>query len=217
VPVGQLDNAIIGHLWLMFASQCYWPTLTDSRLTPVYDWQASVMAGGQNRKVPAKWELLAGAGSLPKDVQYLGGWGQTNGWYHTTGTKMAGDVVVPSGFFFEENQIGAEVDPTTLTHKIVRRKRVDVTVTDVRAGCSRTNLLPLPGPVTMVMDLRVPGVDPPGSRISSPPSYANPTPGQWPTLEEAAKLAEVRRNAAAEMRQRAQDRGRPPASPPDIR
>ena len=72
VPVGQLDNAIIGHLWLMFASQCYWPASTNSRLTPVYDWEASFMAGGQNRKVPAKWELLAGAGSLPRDVQYLG-------------------------------------------------------------------------------------------------------------------------------------------------
>ena len=144
------------------------------------------------------------------------GWGQSNGWYHITGTNRAGDVVVPSGFFFEERQIG-QVDPNTLTHTMALRKRVDVTVTDVRAGCSRTNLLPLPGALTMVMDLRVPGVDPPGSRITRPSSYSNPTPGQWPTMEEAAKLAEVRSNAAAAMLQRSQDRGRAPASPPDIR
>jgi len=129
---------------------------------------------------------------------------------------LTGDVVVHSGFFFEERQIG-QVDPKTLTHTMALRKRVDVTVTDVRAGCSRTNLLPLPGTGSMVMDLRVPGVDPPGSRITRPPSYINPTPGQWPTLEEAAKLAETRRDADAEMLQRPPDRGRASAPPPDIR
>ena len=37
IPVGQLDNAVVGHLWLMFASQCYWPSLKTNWLTPVYD------------------------------------------------------------------------------------------------------------------------------------------------------------------------------------
>ena len=81
IPVGQLDSAVTGHLWLMFASQCYWTNQTTGRLTPVYDWRASVAAGGAMQTVPAEWDLLAGPGSLPREVRYLGNWGETNGLY----------------------------------------------------------------------------------------------------------------------------------------
>jgi ankyrin repeat protein len=68
IPVGEQDSAVVGHLWLMFASQCYWPNLNSDQLTPIYDWRASVAAAsigfGNHQKVSADWELLNGLGSL---------------------------------------------------------------------------------------------------------------------------------------------------------
>jgi hypothetical protein len=51
VPVGKTDSAVAGHLWLMFASECYWPSLKTDQLVPVYEWQASTAAGGQDIRV----------------------------------------------------------------------------------------------------------------------------------------------------------------------
>jgi hypothetical protein len=185
IPVGQLDNAVVGHLWLMFASQCYWPKLTTHRLTPVYDWQASVAAHGENKTVEAEWELLAGPGSLPREVRYLGKWGETNGLYKVTGTNSAGGTMIPSGFVFEERHVGP-LKENSFVHEMTLRKRVDVEVTAVRPVCSRKSLIPtLDGP-TLVADLRLEG-----SRPSSDlPLYINPTPGQWPMIAKARKLAE---------------------------
>ena len=110
VPVGQLDNAIIGHLWLIFASECYWPTLTNSRLTPVYNWEASVRREAKIERCLPSGSCWQAPAPCPGTFNILGGWGRTNGWYHTTGTKTVGGMVVPTGFIFEERQIG-QVDP----------------------------------------------------------------------------------------------------------
>jgi hypothetical protein len=212
VPVGQLDNAVTGHLWLMFASQGYWTNLKSDRLTPVYEWQASVASRGQTITVPAQWELLAGPGSLPREVRYLGEWQETNGLYKVTGTNSAGGTLIPSGFFFEERHVGS-IPPDSLVHEMALRKRVDVEVTAVRPVCSRASLLPSPLPITTVIDYRLgPGVPLAGStQITRPPSYRNPTPGQWLTLDGARKLVQARQDAAQNGRSRSE------SAPSDVR
>jgi hypothetical protein len=190
IPVGQLDNAVAGHLWLMFASQCYWPGLKTTRLPPVYDWRASIAAHGGMLAKEAQWDLLDGPGSLPREVRYLGQWGETNGLYRVTGTNSAGGTLIPSGFIFEESYVGP-LASNSLVHEMRVIKWVVVEVTAVRTNCSRASLLPSPGERTMVIDRRVDG----GAPTVRPPSYLNPTPGQWVTLDEARKLAGVRSNA----------------------
>jgi hypothetical protein len=205
VPVGQLDNAVTGHLWLMFASQSYWANQKTARLTPVYEWQASVAARGQMTTMPAEWDLLAGPGSLPREVRYLGEWKETNGLYRITGTNSVGGTVIPSGFFFEERHVGG-LAPDSLVHEMALRKRVDVEVTAVRPVCSRASLLPSPPAITTVTDYRLgPGVPLGGDpRITRPPAYRNPTPGQWLTLEGAQKLIQARTDALQNGRSRSE-------------
>jgi hypothetical protein len=185
IPVGETDSAVVGHLWLMFASQCYWPRQTTDRLTPIYDWHASVAMHGQNQKVPAKWDLLDGPESLPREVRYLGLWGETNGLYKITGTNLVGGLLIPSGFTFDQFRIGP-LNEQTFTHDMTLVKHVDVKVTAVRAGCSLASLIPSPqGPATIV-DRRFDSGIP-----NRPPSYMNPAEGQWPTLDQSKVIAKV--------------------------
>lgn len=185
IPVGQMDDAVVGHLWLMFASQCYWPILKTDRLTPVYDWHASVAAGSRLAE-RAEWDLLNGSGSLPREVRYLGQWDETNALYRANGVTSAGQTPITDGFVFEERH-------AVQFKGMVLRKRVDVEVTAVRPVCTRASLLPSPDAMTMVIDRRVDG----GAPTIRPPAYPNPVSGQWAPLEEAKKLAEVRSNAVA--------------------
>jgi len=71
IPVDLGYEQVSGHLWLMFASQCYWDSQHTDQLTPVFDFEASVGAN-PNRKVTASWDMLNGPGSLPREVRYLG-------------------------------------------------------------------------------------------------------------------------------------------------
>ena len=143
IPVGRLDNDMVSHLWLMFASQCYWGSQHTDQLTPVYDFEAS-FAGNSNLKVTAKWELLNGLASLPREVTYLGEWGETNGLYRVTGTNSVGGMLVPNGFVFEERVVG-QLSASSLVHELVVRKRVEAKVTSVQAVCSRKTLMPVLG------------------------------------------------------------------------
>jgi hypothetical protein len=176
IPVGQLDSAVVGHLWLMFASRCYWPGLNSDQLVPIYDWQASVAAGGQNRRVSADWELLNGPGSLPREVRYF-----PNAIYTITGTNTAGGMLFPAGFVFKQFNGDRFL------------KRVEVQVTAIRPACSRANLIPLPNGRMTVVDLRFDNGLP-----NRPASYQNPVIGQWPTFEEASRLVEA--NKAEQLR-----------------
>jgi hypothetical protein len=177
MPVGENDAWVVGHLWLMFASQNYWGGLKTGRLRPIYDWQASVPMD-PNMKVPAKWELLSGPGSLPNKVMYLGRWEETNGFYAVTRTNSVGGTLIPGGFVFEEQKAVA-------LEGMVLRKRVEVEVTAVQPACSRASLIPVPVGRTIVIDRRLalPG---PQQQLKIK-GYDNPVRGRWPTLEEAMK------------------------------
>jgi len=173
IPVGEQDSAVVGHLWLMFASQCYWPTLNSDQLTPIYDWRASVGAAssvfGNRGKVSADWELLNGPGSLPREVRYF-----PNASYTITGTNSTDGMLFPAGFVFKQFQGDRLI------------KRVEVQVTAIRPVCSRANLIPLPSKGTLVNDERFDSGVP-----NRPPSYQNPVFGQWLTVEESKKLAGI--------------------------
>ena len=189
IPVGRMDAAVIGHLWLMFASPCYWPKLNSKQLTPVYDWRASAEAGGQSLKVRAEWTLLAGTLLLPREVRYFNRINQPVAIYTTTGIDPQGNPPMPTGFIFEEQAIGAP-DPITLENTVIVRKRVEVKVTAVRPVCSLKDLIPTPAHRTWIVDKRV------DSGLSNrPASFKNPISGQWPTLEKSKELAAKQRAA----------------------
>jgi len=208
IPVGQLDIAVTGHLWLMFASQCYWTHLKSDRLTPVYDWHASVAAHGDKQTVEAQWDLLSGPGSLPREVRYLGQWEETNGLYRVTGSNSVAGMLIPTGFFFEARTVGPLLE-NSLIHGMTVRKRVDVEVTAVRPVCSRASLLPSPPAGTFIIDRRMPDLAAP----SSVPSYRIAKAGQWPSIEEATQMVGAVRNANALPPPRAPVQ----TPPPDIR
>ena len=176
VPVGNLDKDMVGHIWLMFASGCYWSNLHTNWITPIFNWNA---AAGVNPKLKeeAEWELLDGPGSLPKEVRYLGRWFETNGLYEVTGTNALEGILIPSGFVFEERQIA----PQTKSMKL--RKRVEAEVVSAKVGISKTNLIPLPPERSIIIDRRVAG------RL---PDYLNPTPGKWPSVQRARGLVAER-------------------------
>jgi ankyrin repeat protein len=180
IPVGEQDSSVVGHLWLMFASQCYWPSLNSDQLTPIYDWRASAGAAssvfGNRGKVSADWELLNGPGSLPREVRYF-----PNAIYTITGTNTVGGMLFPAGFVFKQFQGDRLI------------KHVEVEVTAIRPVCSRTTLIPLPSKGTMVIDERFDSGVP-----NRPPSYQNPVFGQWLTVEESRKLAGI--NKANDLR-----------------
>lgn len=183
IPVGQTDSAISGHLWLMFASGCYWPTATADRLTPVFDWQASAANHGQNSRVEGGWNLIGGPGSLPSRVWYLGYYGETNANYSITGSQSVGTVAVPTGFVFEQFRQG-ELTEDTFMHGMVVAKRVEVNVNVIRPVCSRTNLIPSPGASGVIIDYRLNSDVP-----NRPPSYQNPGADKWLNIEESRALA----------------------------
>jgi hypothetical protein len=185
IPIGETGSAVVGHLWLMFASQCYWPDLKTDQLRPVYDWQASVGAHGQNLKVRAEWELLNGPGSLPRAVRYFGEWDATNGLYKITGTNLVGGTLIPTGFIFERLQVGP-LNENSFVHEMVVVKRVDVEVTAVRPSCSIGSLIPSPDGPAVVVDRRFDSGIP-----NRPPSYQNPVNGQWPTVDKSKELAKA--------------------------
>jgi ankyrin repeat protein len=178
VPVGELDSAVVGHLWLMFASKCYWPALNSDQLTPIYDWRASAGAattGFANRqKTGADWELLGGPNPLPREVRYLDVLNHTNAIYTITSTNTAGGMLFPAGFVFKQFN----------GNRLI--KHVEVEVTAIRPVCSRASLIPLPSKGTLVIDERFDSGVP-----NRPSSYQNPVFGQWLTAEESKRLAGI--------------------------
>jgi hypothetical protein len=184
IPVELLDKGVDGHLWLMLASGSYWNDLETDQLTPVYDFQASIGAN-PSRKVRAKWELLNGPGSLPREVMYFGTWGETNGLYRVTGTNSVGGKLFPSGFVFEESRVGP-LNPDTFVHDMVVRKQVEAAITSVQPVCSRKTLLPVrqSGATVVIIDWRLKERGS-GNNL---PSYIVQDPAVWPSVEEARKL-----------------------------
>ena len=192
VPVGQDDGYFICHLWLMFASGCYFENITSNRLTPAYDSNASV-AVNPNLKREARWELINGVGSLPLNITYLEGpFHDTDATYAATGVTNVGNLKIPSGFIFEvriDNRLSKQfapgpIEPGESVPAYRVRKRAIATVMAVQQICTRSELMPQAQGKTMVID----------ERLAQP---TNPTPVfynfqngvRWVSVEEAKKLA----------------------------
>lgn len=186
VPVSIADADMVSHLWLMFASQCYWrkQDANVTALTPVYDWTASAMTGS-DIKVPGEWELLNGPGSLPREVRYLGRWGETNGLYVAHGTNLAGATLLPAGFTFEQREA------SSITHTMELKKRVLAEVSTAQPGCSAPSLVPGASQKTIVIDLRLPTKD---LKVGRYPAYMTDAGEKWPSLEEAQRLVKAHEN-----------------------
>jgi hypothetical protein len=175
VPVGRTEGYFVSHIWLMFASGCYFQNQATNWLTPVYDLNASADVR-PNLKREAEWDLINGPGSLPKRVVYYNyNFGRNvDAIYTATGVTNAGAVQLPSGFVFEwKSGFGEHFEGYYSTNRPVidqyaatnhLRKRTVGIVTAVRPYCSRSDLTPTAKGETVVIDLR-PWQEP-GSRLS---------------------------------------------------
>jgi hypothetical protein len=182
VPVGQLDDSVVGHLWLMMASQGYLSGLKTSLLTPVYDVSASA-PGDPNLKLNASWELLGGPGSFPAQVTYFQGNRVTDAVYQVTGVTNVNGTLFPSGFLFERYLIG------TPKGRVI--KRASALVTAVRPACSLSSLLPTVTRDTVVADRRVAPADDKRKIVS----YRVNEGRGWQPATEVKKAYESKRNS----------------------
>lgn len=165
-PIGRTEGYFVCHIWMMFASGCAFQNLVTNWLTPVYDSNASADVR-PDLKLKAKWELIGGPGSLPRNVLYYRYYDehQTNynkieATYTATGVTNAGTIKIPSGFVFEwrNNLLGYVAPygsvPRQPTTPYRLRKQAVGTVTAVRPYCSRKDLTPNAKGKTMVIDMR---------------------------------------------------------------
>jgi len=147
LPIGSDEGNYVCHLWLMYASGCYFANLSTNSLTPVYDSNASV-AVNPNLKRNAKWRLIRGPGSLPYGVTYLEGPCQDiNATYLHAGVTNVANLRIPNGFVFEQ-RVGAGYAPGSIlpgesapSYRI--RKRAVATVTAIKPFCSRDEFIPV--------------------------------------------------------------------------
>jgi hypothetical protein len=195
VPVGQTDDYFVCHLWLMFASGCYFENLATNRITPAYDSNASAVVD-PDLKREAKWELVNGSGSLPLNVTYLrddDDGGGIDATYVATGMTNAGAIKIPNGFVFElriGNRFSKDFAPGPIAlgesapaYRI--RKRAVATVTAVRPVCTRSELMPVAQGATMVIDQRLANA----TNTTNVAYYKFVNGVQWVPVEEAKKLA----------------------------
>ncbi len=164
VPVGETDDYLVCHLWLMYASGCYFANLTTNWLTPAYDLNASAPVNPELKR-EAKWNLADGPGSLPLNVVYIDERDHsTNATYVMTGVTNVGTIQLASGFVFELRIHHRFAPGPTLPGESVPeyriRKRAVATVTSVRPVCTRYDLLPAAKGNTYVVDQRLPSPTP---------------------------------------------------------
>jgi hypothetical protein len=196
VPVGQTAGYFVCHLWLMFASGCYFENSATNRLTPVYDSNASASVNPHLTR-RAEWELVNGPGSLPLSVVYFVEFSHiTNATYVTTGVTNVDKLKIPRGFVFEYRINGVHyfapgpIPPggTLPAYHILRR--AVATVTAVRPYCSRSDLSPIATGKTMVIDERS------TNYLTHPnnlPTYIVKTGAQWLPLAKAQQSYVSRR------------------------
>ncbi len=143
------------HLWLMFASGCYFANLTNEFLTPVFD-PATAVNYDKNLKAKAHWRLLNTNLCLPECVYYFNDGrftlrtnpsspavtrtypapydrGFTNAIYAVTTTTNTEDGMFPVGFSFQEFVPGASRSRNDLRC----RRRMDAIITSVSLVCSQ--------------------------------------------------------------------------------
>jgi len=188
VPVGQDYGYFVCHLWLMFASGCYFENPATNWLTPVYDANASVTV---DRKLAreAKWKLLKGPGSLPLSVVYLDSDKSTDAAYMATGVTNAGTIQIASGFLFElrvqRGFAAGQMRTGDSSQEYRIQKQAIANVTAVRPGCSRSDLLPAVNGSTLVIDQRQADVTNP---IPANATYIVRDGVQWLSVEKAKEL-----------------------------
>jgi len=154
MPLADDDEAIVPHLWLMFASHGCFQGLGTNRLTPVYAFYTPDK-GNPPIELEADWKLMSGAGALPLRVNYYTDGGLHDGFvqasYSVSGMTNFGGTVFPSGFVFEE--YAPPQGPTREDRRMVRR--AEATVTAFRPVCSIKNFLPECDNAVVVKDWRL--------------------------------------------------------------
>ena len=204
-PVGSVYDSMIPHLWMMFASQCYFNSQNPTnRLMPVYDADSALMDVADVR-LEADWELMKGRISLPLKVVYYndGGfyhmsinrtakfqnygppykWGFYDAIYAVTAMTNFNGTAFPAGFTFKEFSPGS--GPTR--YQLQTRKTAEAVVTAFRPVCSRKNLLPTIENVTQVQDLRLAHAMPKVASFA----YVLPKGDNWLQLPEARQRMQV--------------------------
>ena len=167
IPVGNLDSSFTGHLWLMFASGCYFRTATaPGQLTPVFNFCATPYMNN-HMTMNASWELINGPGSLPSRVTYFDPDGTISAVYTATGFTNVGALKLPLGFQFSEPKTGY--------------KEVSAVVTAVSPICSRTNFRPVITQKLTMTDLRWHPQNLGAGFTAYGADY-------WPTVEQAQKI-----------------------------
>ena len=147
VPVARYNGYFVCHIWLMYASGCYFAGLTNDMVTPAYNINAAVMFH-PNYKLKAKWDLADGPWSLPLNVTFFDDIDESPiiATYKAIGVTNAGKIKIPSGFMFEErgrSRFGyypGPIVPGKSYPEYSIRKQVVAMVTAVRPYCSRSDL-----------------------------------------------------------------------------
>jgi hypothetical protein len=203
IPVSMNEGKFISHIWLMYASGCYFRNLSTNWLTPAYDINAW-LAFLPNLKREAKWELVNGPGSLPMKVTYWNSQnegGDINATYTATGVTNAGGIQVASGFVFEMRVKNYWASGPILPGKTVPEynisKKAVASVTAIRPFCSRKDLTPTATGRTIVIDERPPRNSTPRTNLSS---YTVKDGVKWLPFAEA-KLAYGTRLASSQSAQ----------------
>jgi hypothetical protein len=186
MPLADDDEAIVPHLWLMFASHYSFQSLgTNNLLTPVYEFYSPDKAKPP-RKLEADWSLMSGSGALPLRVNYYREGGMHEGFvqaaYSVTGKTNFGGTVFPSGFLFE--QYAAMGGPSRDDMKVVRRAQA--TVTAFRPVCSIKNFLPECDNTVFVTDWRLANAQ----TSNTPVKYPQRGGVKWLSLAEAKRRSE---------------------------
>jgi hypothetical protein len=198
VPVGFSDDTLSSHLWVMFASGCFFRDLKTNRMTPVFDYRASASIHPE-WTLPIEYELADDLIHLPARLVFRNEGEQyapvgsryelrkfpepyhrgfTNAIYSVTGLTNVDSYVLPLGFVLEEftGGEGRHADDLQV------RKRIKASVSGIQPVCSRTNLLPTITRKTVVTDRRIGN---PGAQ--KPTAYVLPGK-QWLQSAEARKL-----------------------------
>ena len=195
------------HLWLMFASSCFFQGRTNTEITPVYDINACVLHE-PDLTMETRWELLKQPPALPAFLAYMNtrgyltrdntgrraylpvpyphNQGFTNAIYAITGETNWNGLTLPTGFTFQRFQ-PANAGKRKEDLRVVARGFA--VITNVSFECSRKGLLPL-AKGSLVMDRRLKTAQPP---IAAVPYLARKD--RWLTLEEvkAIHASELRR------------------------
>jgi hypothetical protein len=203
------------HLWLMFASRCFFAGREDSEILAAYDINSCVTRGN-DYTMEGAWVLSTAQPGLPLSLAYINRRGHpfardaegnrtfvpfdppfdagfTNALYTVTGTTNVGRLVLPTGFIFERFRPGW----TNRQPAPVLEARSVATVTNFMPHCSRTSLVPELPPRVVVIDMRELPADP-----SKKPIHYSGAAGQWLPVEEAKRVheARLRRHAPRELR-----------------